>query len=133
MFLIFTYIMLTILILQVSLYFSSVMNLPENWEPRYIGFLVPKFIVTSQVVYKGVCSLILIIGAFFWLLMNILLYTQINNFLMNQTMNERYGARSKKPVEYSNSERSFIDSDAQAALLRNASIDSTLEPSKRGK
>lgn len=133
MFLIFTYIMLTILILQVSVYFSKIMYLDVDFEPEYIGFVVPRHIVMNQVVYKGICTLILIIGAFFWLLMNILLFTQINNFLMNQTMNERYGARSKKPIEYSNSERSFVDNDAQAALLRNASIDSTLEPSKRGK
>lgn len=122
------------MIVQITLNFSTVLDYdPEVDTERYIGFLLPESIVANTVIYKGVCSIILIVGTFFWLLMNILLYTQILNFLSNQTMNERYGSKNKRPIELSNSERSFVENDAQAALLRNASIDSTLEPAKRSK
>jgi len=63
--------------------------------------------------------------------MNILLFTQILNFMSNQTMNERYGSKSKKNND---EEKSFIsNNEAQAALIRNASIDSTLEQRATGR
>lgn len=134
MFLIVTYVMLICLVLQLSLNFSAVIYYSSTDDDnRYIGFLLPRSLVTNKVVYKGIWTLLLLVGTFFWLLMNILLFTQIINFLSNQTMNERYGARSKKPVDLNGSERSFLENDGQAALLRNASIDSTLEPNKNSK
>ena len=132
MFLICIHILLLILVLQITFNFSAVLEYDPTFE-RHIGFILPERIVTNIVIYKGIWSILLIVGTFFWLLMNILLYTQIMNFLSNQTMNERYGAKSKRPIELNNSEKSFIENDAQAALLRNASIDSTVEPSKRSR
>jgi hypothetical protein len=53
--------MLTALIAQVTLNFTALATFKEE-EYRYIGFVFPEYIVTNPVVYKGVCSLILMIG-----------------------------------------------------------------------
>ena len=124
-FLIVTYIMLVLVILELALNFNAVTYYDsQQVEYQYIGFWIPEKLVTNAVIYKGICSTILIGCAFFWLLMNILLFTQILNFMSNQTMNERYGNKARRNNDY---ERSFFENDNQAALLRNASIDSTLE------
>jgi hypothetical protein len=65
--------------------------------------------------------------------MNILLFTQINNFLSNQTTNERHSNNPRKPVDLDQSEKSFLENDAQDALLRNSSIDSTVGTNERGR
>jgi len=61
LFLIVTYTMLTALITQISFNFTALATFKEE-DYRYIGFVIPEYIVTNTVVYKGVCSLILMIG-----------------------------------------------------------------------
>ena len=134
-FLIFTYIMLSIVIVQVAINFSVIddYDVRRISQTQYIGFLIPEYIINSKVVYKGICSILLIFSSFFWLLMNILLFTQIMNFLLNQTMNERYGG-SKKSLNLNNSdEKSFNNDDDRAVLIQNASIDSTLANKNKSK
>ena len=133
-FLICAYIMLSLVIIQIACNFSLVddFDVRRNYQTQFIGFLIPEAVVSSKVVYKGIWSLLLIFWAFFWLLMNILLCTQIMNFLLNQTMNERYGGSMKK-TELNTSEEKSFGNDDRAVLIQNASIDSTLANKNKSK
>lgn len=53
--------------------------------------------------------------------------------MSNQTTNERHGNNPRKPLDLDQSDKSFLDNEHQEALLRNASIDSTLNTSDRGR
>ena len=117
--------MLFVLILQLALNFNSISSYNlEAYDDQYIGFILPSYMVYNSVVYKGISAVIMIVSAFFLLLLNILVFTQILNFLSNQTMNERYG---NKGGANKNKDNSFASEDAQAALLHDSSMDSTIQ------
>lgn len=126
-FLIVTYLLLSVLIIQLVLNFTAVEEEVLPTDIPYIDFIISEEIVRSELVYKTISLIMIIISSFFWILMNLLLYTQIMSFMLNQTMNERYGAKSKKNKELNSSNDKSIEAeDDRAILIQNVSIDSTL-------
>jgi len=86
-------------------------------------------IILNGSIYQGVRFLIIMVGGFFWLLLNVLLIKQTCIVFQGDGFVKHERKRVHELAENS-SERSFLDNEAQSALLRNASIDSTLDTKK---
>ncbi|CAI2361966.1 unnamed protein product [Moneuplotes crassus] len=90
-------------------------------------------IITNHSIYKGIKFLLLMTCGFFWLLISILLLKQIFVIIYGEDLNRKEPNRPRDNSSYHFSDKSFGDSEAQAALLRNVSIDSSLDNRNKGK
>ena len=90
-------------------------------------------ILFNEKIYKGIRFLYLMACGFFTILLTLLLLKQVIIIFQEGGLSKKDMFRSRENLEFNNSERSFMESEGHSALLRNASIDSTLDLRKRGR